>query len=202
MVHVNNSLRQALNATYPQRNPSRHGTVAASSDSSKTATAASTTAMAASTTTASTGDSSGDPAADFRALFCSKPAPAEVTAPAPAPPSAPAPPPTAQSVFGANPWIANPGGVAPNGVTYGYNPYYFATPATAAKVAQMVGGTVVETNAITPYGPFKQNQPNEMVQLANGRMLNAGIIASFYDHGYSQQYINMLVSNEVNDTTT
>ena len=97
--------------------------------------------------------------------------------------------------------MTNPGGKAPNGLTYNYNPVYFATPETAAKVAQMVGGKVVETNAITPLGPFQQNQPNEMVQLANGRMINAGIIASLYDHGYSQQYVDKLVSNEVNDTT-
>ena len=183
MVHINASLRQTLQNTYTQRNPARHSTGAASTDSSAPATPA------------STGGSSGDAAADFRALFSTKLAPAVVTPPPP-------PPPTAQSVFGDNPWIANPGGKGPNGITYGYNPIYFATPATAAKVAQMVGGTVVETSAITPNGPFQQNQPNEMVRLPNGGLLNAGIIASFYDHGYSQQYINMLVSNEVNDTTT
>jgi hypothetical protein len=66
----------------------------------------------------------------------------------------------------------------------------------------MLGGKVVATNAITPFGPFTQNQPNQMVQLPNGKVLNAGIIASFYDRGYSQQYINMMVANEVNDTTT
>ena len=187
MVHINASLRQTLQNTYTQRNPARHSTVAASTDSPAPATSASTEG------------SSRDIAADFRALFSTKPTPAVVTPPPPPPPP---PPPTAQSVFGANPWIANPGGKGPNGTTYGYNPIYFATPATAAKVAQMVGGKVVETSAITPYGPFQQNQPNEMVQLPNGRLLNAGIIASFYDHGYSQQYINMMVSNEVNSTTT
>ncbi|HMC61555.1 MAG TPA: hypothetical protein VKJ01_20355, partial [Candidatus Solibacter sp.] len=76
------------------------------------------------------------------------------------------------------------------------------TPATAAKLAQMLGGKVVTTNAITPYGPFTQNQPNQMVQLPNGKVLNAGIIADIYNHGYSQQQINMMVSAEVNDTTT
>jgi hypothetical protein len=183
MVHVNASVRHVA-LTYAQRNPARHSTIAASADSTAPAPAT------------PTGGSSGDAAADFRALFSSKPAPPVVT------PPAPPPPPTAESVFGANPWIANPGGVGPNGVTYGYNPEYFATPATAAKVAQMLGGTVVETNAITPFGPFQQNHPNEMVKLPNGKLLNAGIIASFYNRGYSQQYINMLVSNEVNDTTT
>src|ERR1019366_6277189 len=36
------------------------------------------------------------------------------------------PAPTAQSLFGANPWIANAGGSGPNG-SYSYNQYYFAT---------------------------------------------------------------------------
>jgi hypothetical protein len=188
MVNVHASMMQLAHPMYAQRNPARHGTVAASTDSSAPATTASTTAP--------TGGSSGDAAADFRALFSSKPGPLETV------PPPPPPPPTAQSVFGPNPWIANPGGHGLNGVTYNYNPIYFATPATAAKVAQMVGGTVVETNAITPFGPFQQNQPNEMVKLPNGQLINAGIIASFYDHGYSQQYINMLVSNEVNNSIT
>jgi hypothetical protein len=129
---------------------------------------------------------------DFRSLFTDK-----TTLAVPDPPAAQSP--TAESVFGANPWVANPGGQAPNGVNYSYNPYYFATPATAAKVAQMVGGKVVETNAITPFGPFVQNQPNQMVQLPNGRLINAGLVASFYDHGYSQQFIDRLVTSEVED---
>jgi hypothetical protein len=103
-------------------------------------------------------------------------------------------------MFGPNPWITNPGGVASQtGVTYNYNHYYFATPATAQKVAQMVGGKVVVTNAITPFGPFQQNQPNQMVELPSGRLINAGLFASFYDNGYSQQFIDRLVSSEIND---
>jgi len=185
MVHVNSALRLAQHDTYVQRTTARRSAAAASADSAKTqATAPSTTGASANTA-----------ADDFRALFTSNSQPA-----APATP-APAPPPTAESVFGANPWIANPGGQGPNGITYGYNPIYFATPATAAKVAQMVGGKVVATNAITPFGPFTQNQPNQMVQLPNGRMINAGVIADFYNHGYPQQYINMMVANEVNETT-
>jgi len=184
MVNVHSPIRQPLLSTPGQHYPVRR--------SSTTKSTTSTTPAAS----GSTGDGSGDTsAADFRAIFSGKPAPVDTT-------PAPLPPPTAQSVFGANPWIANPGGSAPNGVTYGYNPDYFATRATAEKVAQMVGGKVVETNAITPYGPFVQNQPNEMVQLPNGRLLNAGIIASLYNHGYSQQYINTLIANEVNDSTT
>jgi hypothetical protein len=107
--------------------------------------------------------------------------------------------PTAESLFGPNPWMSNPGGVAPNGVTYGYNKYYFATAETAAKVAQMTGGTVVQKNALTPYGPFVQNQPNYMVQLPNGREIYAGLFAEFFDHGYTQEFVNRLVASETSD---
>jgi hypothetical protein len=205
MVYINSPLRQPPHAA-PTTPNALHRRAAA------TPTAATT--FTPSTTATSPPEDTG--AADFRALFSPKPAAAAPQA-APAPMSnpastsvtsssvttqTPASPPTAQSVFGDNPWITNPGGRAPNGITYNYNPIYFATPATAAKVAQMIGGTVVATNAITPFGPFQQNQPNQMVQLPSGRMLNAGIIADFYNHGYSQPYINMMISNEVNDTAT
>jgi hypothetical protein len=103
--------------------------------------------------------------------------------------------PSAQSLFGPNPWSNTAGGSGPNG-SYGYNKYYFASPETAAKVAQMLGGKVVTANDLTPYGPFVQNQPNQMVQMPDGRLINAGIIASYYDHGWSQQTVDALVSCE------
>jgi hypothetical protein len=194
MVHLNSALRLAQHETYTQRNTSRRSSVTASADSA--------------TPKATTDASANTAADDFRALFTNKVAPATPATPA-APAAQAAPitpastqPPTAESVFGANPWIANPGGVGPNGITYSYNPSYFATPATAAKVAQMVGGKVVAMNAITGDGPFVQNQPNQMVQLPNGGMLNAGLIATFYNHGYPQSYINALIANEVNATNT
>ena len=141
-----------------------------------------------------------DPAADFKSLFghvnTALLTPAPVTAPA-KPPA-----PTLQSVFGANPYVSNPGGVAPNGVTYGYNPTYFATRATADKLAQMYGGTVVEANAITPYGPFQQNQMNEMIRFPNGNVVNAGILASYYDHGWSQEQIDGAIAAEINQIPT
>ena len=113
----------------------------------------------------------------------------------PAPVESPAVP-TAESVFGSNPWITNAGGNGPNG-QYGYNKYYFATPETAAKVAQMLGGTVVAANDLTPYGPFVQNQANQMIQMPDGRLINAGIIASYYDHGWSQKTIDTMVNGEI-----
>lgn len=122
-------------------------------------------------------------------------------APAAAAPVAPAP--TAESVFGPSPWLANPTWSDPDGSTYSFNPQYFATPETAAKVAQMVGGTVVETNACIsgPSGPFQQQQPNEMVKLPNGTLLNPGLVAGFYTHGYSQSQVDQMIANEVGSTS-
>lgn len=106
--------------------------------------------------------------------------------------------PTAQEVFGPDPWIKNPtGSVVTTGATYPYNPYYFATPEAAKKVAELVGGVVVESNNIAQFGPFRQSHPNQMIQLPNGRMINAGLFMSFWDHGYEQHYIDMLVESEL-----
>jgi hypothetical protein len=107
------------------------------------------------------------------------------------------PNPTAESVFGPNPWLSNPTGIAPNGQRYSYNPFYFATRETAAKVAEMAGGTVVESNMLTGGGGgFAQSQPNYMVRLSDGRMINPGLVASFYAHGYSQSYVDLMVDSE------
>jgi hypothetical protein len=142
-------------------------------------------------------DTTSDPVADFRSLFTPKPSSSTATTPPAA--QAPSPSPTAESVFGASPWLSNPSGTGPTG-SYGYNPFYFASPDTAAKVAQMVGGTVVQSNQFTGNGGvFTQSQPNQMVQLANGKMVNPGLIASFYTHGYPQSYVDQLVANEVNN---
>jgi hypothetical protein len=167
MVHVISPLR-----TPAQTNPAVHRQVPATAE-----------------------DTASDPVADFRSLFTQKISP---TATVPTPQPAPSPSPTAESVFGASPWLANPTGVGPNNTSYGYNPFYFGSPDTAAKVAQMVGGTVVQSNQFTGTGgAFTQQQPNQMVQLPDGRMINPGLIASFYTHGYPQSYVDTLVANEV-----
>jgi len=130
--------------------------------------------------------------ADFRSLFSGQvyPGAAATTTQSPAP--------TAESVFGANPWL-NAYGIGPTGA-YSYNPYYFATAQTAAKVAAMVGGTVVQTNSFTGGGGvFTQQQPNLMVQLPNGKLINPGLVASFYTHGYPQSYIDQMIVNEINN---
>ena len=108
--------------------------------------------------------------------------------------------PTAQSVFGSQPWLAAPTGSNPDGAQFGYNPIYFATLQTAERIAAMVGGQVVEQKAIAPDGPIQQQTSNEMIRLSNGRVLNAGLIAAFYDHGYPQSYIDLLIQNEIQGT--
>jgi hypothetical protein len=143
----------------------------------------------------STPVSDPDPASDFKSLFGG----GTHTVSAPTPPTAPkVAAPTLQSVFGGSPYVSNPGGTAPNGVSYGYNPTYFATRSAADKLAQMYGGTVVQTNAITPYGPFQQNQMNQMIQFSNGNVVNAGILASYFDRGWSQEQINGAIAGEIN----
>ena len=182
MVHVNASLRAPAQPVIVTPKPVRPTTA---------------------TTTTTVSDTSTDTgAADFRALFTPKISSTPGTGnPTSVNPPAANPAPTAESVFGANPWMTNPTGVGPNGQTYGYNPFYFATPDTAAKVAQMVGGTVVQSNQFTGNGgAFTQQQPNLMVQMPDGGLINPGLVASFYTHGYPQSYVDQLVSNEAKNT--
>jgi hypothetical protein len=111
-------------------------------------------------------------------------------------------PPTAQSVFGPNVWMTDPIGLNPDGSTFEYNPFYFATENTAQTVAQMVGGTVITENVFTqPAGdPFVQQQPNYMVQMPNGAIINPGLVASFYTFGFPQSQINTMIAQEVANT--
>jgi hypothetical protein len=111
--------------------------------------------------------------------------------------------PTVESAFGSDPWLNSPSGLAPDGTTYNYNSQYFATPQTAAAVAQMLGGTVVQANEITsaPGSTFQQQQPNEMVKLSNGALVNPGLVAGFYTHGYPQSVIDQMIANEVTNVS-
>ena len=95
--------------------------------------------------------------------------------------------PTALELFGPNPWVTDPapGGTGPSG-PYLYNPNYFATLPTARSVAAISEAglglppgscTVVAADDITPSGPYQQNQPNQMIQLPDKSLHNAGRIA-------------------------
>jgi hypothetical protein len=95
-------------------------------------------------------------------------------------------------------WETAPTGTGPNGLTFSYNPVYFATQQTAEVVAKMLGGTVVQANAIANGGGFQQQQPNYMVQMPDGRQFDAGLVASYYSHGYSQGFINQEIAAMLN----
>jgi len=110
-------------------------------------------------------------------------------------------PPTAESVFGQDVWMSDPIGITPDNTVFEYNPIYFATESTAQTVAQMVGGTVVTENVFTqPGNSFVQQQPNYMVKMPNGALINPGLVASFYTCGFSQSQINTMIAQEVANT--
>lgn len=181
MVHVTTSITRSPQLAAPTQATSRFRTAAASKQV--------------------TAENSG--ACDFRALFSSQPSSAAAPAASPTASLQPVPAPTPESVFGASPWMANPAGQNPDGTRFSYNPWYFATPQAAAQVAQMLGGTVVASNEFTAAGsPFVQQQPNLMVQMPDGRRINAGLVASFYAHGYPQSYIDALITAQINGTNT
>jgi len=145
---------------------------------------------------AATAPAATTPAAGLRAIFPGVPGDWAVT-----PDAVASSAPTMESVFGAQPFLDNPVETLPDGSSYNLNPIWFATPATAAKVATMLGGTVVASDQFTaPSSPVQQQQPNQMVQLANGTLINAGQVAWLYDHGFSQSYIDATLSDMVTGT--
>ena len=105
---------------------------------------------------------------------------------------------SAQDAFGATPWMQNAGGNGPAGA-FNLNPMYFASQQTAQTVATMLGGTVVpvDTFAQTAGNHFTQNQPNEMVKLPDGSLINAGLVAGFFTHGYQLSMIKTMIQNEI-----
>lgn len=193
---IEHAVARAPVARQPSNRPST-----ARSELALSLAAAAAPAATTSTGTAGTGPAGTGPAASSSATTPSPnslfPVNAPTTTSTPATSSGP---PTPQSVFGANPWLTNPTGSGPTG-TYTYNPYYFATPQTAATVASMVGGQVVTMNSLSGGDRFVQNQPNQMVQLPNGALINPGLVASFYTHGYPQSMVSQMIANEVANVT-
>jgi hypothetical protein len=102
-------------------------------------------------------------------------------------------------MFGDQAWMDNPQGTGPDNSSWSYNPIYFASEATAEKVAAMVGGTVIQQNVMTPTAgsPLQQSQMNEMVQLKDGSVINPGLVAGFFDHGYSKSFVDQMIQNEI-----
>lgn len=200
MAHVTASLNRSYQTDLTTLGSVRKQS--ATSTTSSTGTASSATSATTSGASTSGASSSGED--DFQALFSSQTS-SETTSTTPAAPAAATPEaaPTPEAVFGASPWVSDPTGTNPDGSTFSYNSLYFATPQAATQVAQMLGGTVVSSNEFTSAGsPFVQNQPNLMVQMPNGSTVNAGLIASFYTHGYPQSYINTLISNVISGSNS
>lgn len=108
---------------------------------------------------------------------------------------------TVTSPYGSNPYIANPtGNNALSGGTIAYNPSYYPTLDTANLFAKQVGGTVVNVTGLA--GSVDNNQPQYMVRLANGQLVNPGIAASLYTNpnynghqGQIDQQLSMLLNN-------
>jgi hypothetical protein len=63
----------------------------------------------------------------------------------------------------------------------------------------MIGGTVVQADQMVtaPGSPFYQNQSNYMVQMPDGALVNPGLVADIYTHGWNQSFVDQNVSNEV-----
>jgi hypothetical protein len=70
--------------------------------------------------------------------------------------------------------MSNPtGNNALSGGTIPYNPNYYATLDAATRLAQQVGGTVVDMKA-----QFSNNQSEYYIDLPNGTRINAGNLAA------------------------
>ncbi len=103
--------------------------------------------------------------------------------------------------LGPRPFMSSPSGSGPNG-RFGFNPTYFPTLATSKAIAQMLGGKVVPQNAIlsAPGSHFTQNQPNYMIELPNGNVINPGPIAQAIYLKQSRTMIDAIIDSEVNNT--
>jgi hypothetical protein len=75
--------------------------------------------------------------------------------------------------------------------------------ATAEAIAEMLGGKVVAQNAVlsSPGSPFHQDQPNYMVELPNGNVINPGTIAQAISVKQPRAMIDALIYSEVNNTS-
>jgi biotin carboxyl carrier protein len=187
--HWRAALASRTSSTAVQKPAAQTPTAAASPDTGSTTTAAAGTTATTAASTAPGG---------LAALFPGNPS-CWATSAAPAP----VPVPTAESVFGPNVFLDNPTESLPDGSLLSLNPLWFATPATAAKIASMLGGTVVESHDFTSAAsPVQQQQPNELVQMPDGQQVNAGWIASLYTHGLPQSYIDQMIGEAIGQGAT
>ena len=79
--------------------------------------------------------------------------------------------------------------VTDGSAVWALNKDYFATRDTAQWIANKYGtGEVVETQFEGSGGPFAASAQEFQVKLADGRMVNAGILASYYERKPETQF--------------
>ncbi len=92
----------------------------------------------------------------------------------------------------------NPVVTGPNGYSSNMNPIYFADPATAQRMAQQLGGELFYGDQFGSPGSPTTFPNQALIRLPNGQVVNAGLVANTYNHGYSQNYIDMVLAGIVN----
>lgn len=98
---------------------------------------------------------------------------------------------TARQLFGGAPFVpAFRTATVTDGVsTWALNHDYFASKDTAQWIANKYGtGQVIETPFGGSGGPFAASAQEFHIKLADGRMVNAGILASYYQRNPETQF--------------
>ena len=101
-----------------------------------------------------------------------------------------------------SPWLNNPivSGPGPDNKvhTWPLNPQYYATPLTAAIVKPMVGGVaIVQVNPFASNQRYSSTAVYQMIQLPSGGLINAGLVAVFFTHGFNLEMIAMMIQEEI-----
>ena len=84
-----------------------------------------------------------------------------------------------------------------------YNPNLYADPATAQRIAQQLGGKVIQGDPVglgAAGSPFSAPSAN-MIQLPNGRVIDAGTIANYEQlYANNPQMLQAMVNGEITGT--
>ena len=97
----------------------------------------------------------------------------------------------ARQLFGGAPFVPafRPATVTDGSSVWALNHDYFATKDTAQWIANKYGtGEVVETQFEGSGGPFAASAQEFQIKLADGRMVNAGILAGYYERNPETQF--------------
>jgi hypothetical protein len=96
-----------------------------------------------------------------------------------------------RQLFGAAPFIPafRPATVTDGSAVWALNHDYFATKDTAQWIANKYGtGQVIETPFEGSGGPFAASATEFQIKLADGRTVNAGILAGYYERNPETQF--------------